>query len=65
MWVFRGACAVGGLLQPSGWSGSDVACVGRVELVVWALDEVVRGANPWRRILGATVLVWQLASALT
>ena len=31
-------------------------------LLVWALDEVVRGSSPFRRILGAVVLVGQLAS---
>ena len=31
-------------------------------LLVWALDEVVRGASPFRRLLGAVVLVAQLVS---
>ncbi len=31
-------------------------------LIVWALDEVVRGASPFRRVLGAVVLAFQLAS---
>ena len=31
-------------------------------LLVWALDEVVRGASPFRRVLGAVVLVWQVVS---
>lgn len=29
-------------------------------LIVWSLDEVVRGASPFRRVLGAVVLVAQL-----
>jgi hypothetical protein len=29
-------------------------------LLVWALDEVVRGTSPFRRALGAVVLVGQL-----
>jgi len=33
-------------------------------LVVWAGDEVLRGVNPFRRILGATVLAWLLAGLL-
>ena len=28
-------------------------------LLVWALDEVVRGASPFRRVLGAVVLAAQ------
>jgi hypothetical protein len=31
-------------------------------LLVWALDEVVRGASPFRRLLGAVILTVQLAS---
>lgn len=31
-------------------------------LLVWALDEVVRGASPFRRVLGAVVLAGQLVS---
>ena len=31
-------------------------------LLVWALDEVVRGASPFRRLLGAVILAAQLAS---
>ena len=33
-------------------------------LLVWALDEVVRGASPFRRTLGAVVLAAQLSSLL-
>lgn len=33
-------------------------------LLVWALDEVVRGASPFRRVLGAGVLTAQLASLI-
>jgi hypothetical protein len=36
-----------------------VTAVGTVALVVWALDELVRGVNPFRRLLGAGVLVTQ------
>jgi hypothetical protein len=36
--------------------------IGVVALSWWALDEVVRGVNPWRRLLGlvvgALVVVW-------
>lgn len=32
--------------------------------VWWAADEVVRGVNPWRRLLGVAVLAWQIAGLL-
>ena len=31
-------------------------------LIVWSLDELVRGTSPFRRTLGAVVLVAQLAT---
>jgi hypothetical protein len=33
-------------------------------LLVWALDEVVRGSSPFRRALGSVVLAGQLASLI-
>jgi hypothetical protein len=33
-------------------------------LIVWALDEAVRGASPFRHLLGAVVLAAQLSSLL-
>ncbi len=33
-------------------------------IVVWALDEVIRGVNPWRRLLGAVVLTLSVVSAV-
>lgn len=26
----------------------------------WGADEVIRGVNPWRRLLGTLVIAWQL-----
>ncbi len=41
-----------------------LAGVGRGALIVWALDEVWRGASPVRRLLGAVVLVVQVVGLL-
>ena len=50
-----------------GWTGvlatahsATLADVGRGALIVWALDELVRGASPARRLLGAVILAGQL-----
>jgi hypothetical protein len=40
----------------------DVAFKGG--LIVWSLDEMFRGVNPWRRCLGGAVLVYGLARLL-
>lgn len=39
-----------------------VAGIRHGALLVWALDEVVRGASPFRRTLGAVILAGQLAT---
>lgn len=55
-------CTVVGWADVLGAERSDtLAAIGKGALVVWALDEVVRGASPARRILGSVVLVAQLA----
>jgi hypothetical protein len=41
-----------------------VAGIGHGALVVWGVDEIVRGASPVRRLLGAVVLVGQLVALL-
>ena len=35
-----------------------------VALVVWAADELLRGVNPFRRMLGAAVLAWEAFSLI-
>jgi multisubunit Na+/H+ antiporter MnhE subunit len=45
-WVLHSHTQVGRIL-------GDVATGA---LVVWALDEMIRGVNPWRRVLGGVVL---------
>jgi hypothetical protein len=42
-------------LHPTGWLGRGLAVLSTAALLIWAVDEVVRGVNPWRRILGAGV----------
>jgi hypothetical protein len=33
-------------------------------LIIWAADEIIRGVNPWRRCLGAAVIVYQVVTLL-
>ena len=54
--VFLLAAGVRWLLHPSGAVGTAVDVVASVALIAWAVDEIVRGVNPWRRILGGAVL---------
>ena len=56
--VFLISTAILWLGHPNGAisTGMKVAATG--SLIVWALDEVVRGVNPWRRFLGIAVLIF-------
>lgn len=55
--VFLVATAVRVIAHPHGSIGTALSVVGTVGLVWWAGDEVLRGVNPFRRILGGLVLV--------
>ena len=63
LWLFFGAKLVSvlaeGPLQDAALWLADAA------LFVWAADELVRGVNPWRRCLGAGVLLWMAYSWLS
>lgn len=56
--VFLVARLADRLIDPS---TPALAVVGTVALLWWAGDELLRGVNPWRRILGAVVAVGTLA----
>jgi hypothetical protein len=61
LWLFGGltlaAWGAGGTGSLASWLsvGADLA------LAWWALDELLRGVNPWRRLLGAATLVGLVA----
>lgn len=65
LWVWIAATAVRVALDPAGTLGSAVRVVGVAALLAWALDEIVRGVNPWRRLLGALVFAGQVAVLVT
>ena len=62
--VFVVAVAVRWIFHRSGTAGTIVSVVAAVALIVWAGDEIVRGVNPWRRILGSGVLAFAIVGAL-
>jgi hypothetical protein len=55
--VWIGASLLRWALRPPGHWSTWLTVVTTAALVVWAGDEMVRGVNPWRRSLGAAVLV--------
>lgn len=58
--LFLAGTAVDRLFEPTGTVGAAVRFVGAAALIWWALDELFRGVNPWRRCLGGAVLAAQM-----
>ena len=56
LWIFLVASLGRSLADRSGALADWLGIVASGALIWWAADEVVRGVNPWRRLLGATVL---------
>jgi hypothetical protein len=44
------------LFHPPGMISTALGVIGTGAGVFWAGDELLRGVNPWRRMIGATVL---------
>lgn len=54
--VWLAASVVRALSGADGAWGLALRVVATVALGWWAVDEVARGVNPWRRVLGTVVL---------
>ena len=60
LWAIAAGWVVGAV-APSESAVADAAHLAVVALwLVWAGDELIRGVNPWRRVLGAAVIVGQV-----
>ena len=64
LWVWLVAVVLG-RFDLSAPHSTAVDGIPRGALLVWAVDEVVRGSSPFRRLLGAVVLAFQLVSLAT
>lgn len=60
--VFIVCWAVSFIFSPSGRPGEVVRVLATGALVWWSSDELVRGVNPFRRVLGLAVLVSAIVS---
>lgn len=65
LWAFLAAVVVRVVADPSGGLRTALDVVGGDALAWWTVDETGRGVNPWRRILGACVLVLAVAGRLS
>ncbi len=65
IWVFLVTLVLGWTDWVPALSQTELTNIGRGALIVWALDELVRGASPFRRVLGALVLAYQVVMLLS
>lgn len=56
------ASAVMRLGNPQGRAREVLVVIASAALALWAGDEMLRGVNPFRRILGVAVLAWLVFS---
>ena len=57
LWLFAITSLVELITNTAGSAGIGIQVVATAFLVIWASDELLRGVNPWRRCLGAAVLI--------
>jgi hypothetical protein len=65
LFVFLVATVVRLIASPRGRFRTAVDVVAALALFCWAADEVIRGVNPFRRILGAATLGSMLVNFLS
>ena len=58
--LFLAATALQLVLDPTGEPRAGLALLAAGGLIWWAIDELIRGVNPWRRLLGGAVLAAQV-----
>ncbi|XUM20275.1 hypothetical protein ACRAVF_22190 [Bradyrhizobium oligotrophicum S58] len=62
LWIALVGSVAGWAWHPPGRTGDNLDCLVKASLVVWAVDEILRGVNPWRRCLGAAVLIYEVST---
>jgi hypothetical protein len=53
------------IFAPSGAAGTALDVAAGTALAWWSIDELIRGVNPFRRLLGAGVLGWTIVSMVS
>ncbi len=64
LWIFGASVAAGWFVSDESGAADVVGWIGTGALAWWALDEVIRGVNPWRRVLGVGGCVLVVARAV-
>ncbi len=62
--IFLVATALRLIVRPAGAVLTVLDVVAELSLAFWAVDELARGVNPFRRLLGAAVLALEAVALL-
>lgn len=62
LWIFLAVLVVRLVTSPTGSWAFALNLIGDLALLWWAGDELIRGVNPWRRMLGAVVALFVLST---
>ena len=62
--IFAVLAATRWIFAPVGGVGTVLDITAGAALAWWSIDELIRGVNPFRRILGAGVLIWTIVNAV-
>jgi hypothetical protein len=55
--IYIVAAALPHVVHLHGTTKDAVQIIGETALILWAIDELLRGVNPFRRLLGGAILV--------
>lgn len=64
LWIAIGAGTLLLVWPPPGHPGVALEVLYKGAFLFWAVDEIFRGVNPWRRCLGAAVFSYVLTTIL-
>ena len=65
LWIFLAAVGVGPFFSTDSTAGKVITWIGTGGLAWWAMDEVLRGVNPWRRALGIAGCAFVIARVIS
>ncbi|MDF0518837.1 hypothetical protein P0R31_16510 [Bradyrhizobium yuanmingense] len=64
LWAVIVAGALLWIWPSAGKASLGLTIIVKGGLIIWGADEIIRGVNPWRRCLGAAVIVYLVVTLL-
>ncbi|AMA56934.1 hypothetical protein [Bradyrhizobium sp. CCGE-LA001] len=64
LWIVIVAAVLLWFWPYAGKASIGLTIVVKAGLIIWGVDEILRGVNPWRRCLGAAVVLYVLITLM-